>query len=470
MPTPPRKTLAQKRRELTGRHTLAQKRALYSQAQGQSTVSARSKRASIARLFQSHRRLVMGGGVGLLLILCLGGWISGQASRVVNVYPVVGLGAKHTELRCNYAGKDLTVTTTQYANIDQYYEHNARKHDLVDTGDLTRYVYTSSGDTTMTDLATKIKQLGSDNDMNDDQILELATCFIQNIPYDDARSKVVLSRGNDSMTEQYPYETLYKNSGICTDKTYLGSALLRALGYGTGIFVFPEDQHVALGVQVPGGYTEFGSPYAMMELTTPGFAPGELPEGIDDDSGRPAARINKLSDLDIHDDPSKVTLTAAGSIAKPTLVLDVNGGQSYTRIVVVKDLENSIIRGLGNIKGRLGVLEQAYGELNRREYAMNSAESTYNFTSSTKLDCGYKYDYSYSYSYYYSPYSYSSPYTYRCDTITNPQKSYALDSWVYAEQSYNRQVNYYNQLLAEYKSAIADTQSQIDRYKSYDYN
>ena len=420
----------------------------------------------------SNRRRLLLVGISLatlILFASVTATVYGYMSALLNIYPPMNIGSKTVSLKCTYSGQDITVSSQYYSNVNNYYHGNARKKGLMDGGDLSKYVYANAQDKTINTLADKIRQVGVEKGFSDDQVLELATCFIQNIPYDNARASKILSSGNDSASEQYPYETLYKNSGICTDKTYLGSALLKELGYGTAIFIFPEDKHVALGVSAPNGYTEFSTAYTMMELTTPGFAPGELPQGIDDNSGKPASRINKMADLSAADNPASVNIKPSGTISAPTLVIDVNKGKQYFRIVAVKNLENSILTGLDTLSARVDILSQSHNELNRRNQAQKSAYSTYTYTPSTKQDCGYKYSYSYTYSYS-SPYSYTSPYKYSCDTVSNPQKNYAYSSYSYALSSYNSQVDYYNRLVSEYNALLANTKRDIQSYKAYDYN
>jgi hypothetical protein len=423
----------------------------------------------------TKKRLVIASAATAVLLFAgsLGAVLSGTASAVVNIYPQVHIGQKTNSLTCKYAGKDLSVTVPLYANINNYYRSNGKKQGLIEQGDFSKYVYHNPSDDTLHKLATDIQSVGAANNLNDDQILELTTCFIQNIPYDDARGTQVLeTTGNISSQEQYPYETLYKNSGICTDKTYLGNALLGELGYGSAIFIFPDAEHVALGVSVPSGYTTFGSSYAIMELTTPGFAPGQIPSEVDANDGRPSATINKLSDLSAKDNPAALDFDVTKSINAPTLVIDVHAGKQYSRIVAVKNLENKIKSGVTSLSYKKSILESAYNEAERRDRAQESAYTTYLLTSSTKYDCGYKYDYSYSYNYSFlsSPYSYSSPYKYSCEYVSNPQKDYAYSSYTYALSSYNSQVAYYNTLVNDYNQSLATIKSDINTYQQYQYN
>ena len=371
----------------------------------------------------------MVGTLGLLT----GAAATGYASAVADIYPMAKMGAKEVSLNCNYAGEDYTVSSTYYSSIDRYYRLSIRKYGLMENGDFAKYVYNNASDPSIQSLADKIEHIGDEQDFSADQVLELTACFIQNIPYDQARADSVLSQGNQSYTEQYPYETLYKNSGICTDKAYLGSALLKELGYGTGIFVFPDAKHVALAVESPDGYGEFDSPYIMMELTTPGFAPGEIPEEIDAASGKPAARITKLSDLAPSESPESLNVATGSSISNPNSIITVNDGQPYLRIVAAKGLEKKILTALDALDTKVSLLDSAYGELERRERKQESAYNAYKRASWE-------------------------------------QEESAYNSYSYAFDSYDAQIDYYNRLVDDYNNAIDGVKQDIEAYKNYDYN
>lgn len=100
------------------------------------------------------------------------------------------------------------------------------------------------------DIALQIKNKTSNKD---DQV-RIAVSLVQNIPY------VVIDH------ELYPYETLY-NGGVCQDKSFLLTALLSKLGYGSEIMVFPDVNHMAVGV-LSNRHT-YTSRYAFVETTSP---------------------------------------------------------------------------------------------------------------------------------------------------------------------------------------------------------
>jgi hypothetical protein len=135
-----------------------------------------------------------------------------------------------------------------------------------------------SGDTTLSEIIAKLKETALANNWTDDELLEFTVALIQYIPYDNV--KVV----NDSQANNdpyFPYETLYLNKGVCSDKTFLAVAMLRQLGYGAAILDFPNRNHTALGVACPKEYSINNSGYCYVE-TTNYFPFGVIPQSISD--------------------------------------------------------------------------------------------------------------------------------------------------------------------------------------------
>lgn len=89
----------------------------------------------------------------------------------------------------------------------------------------------------------------------------IAISLVQNIPFD------ANSVANDNITDKYPYEVLYTNNGICSEKSELLAYILRELGYGVVMFDF--DTHIAVGIKCPMEYSYVNSGYAFIETTIP---------------------------------------------------------------------------------------------------------------------------------------------------------------------------------------------------------
>ena len=98
---------------------------------------------------------------------------------------------------------------------------------------------------------------------NKDDQARIAISVVQNIPYD----YIGLDTGN--INGKYPYEVLYTESGVCSEKAGLLAYLLRELGYGVVIFRFSVENHDAVGIKCPSQYSYRNSEYCFIESTTP---------------------------------------------------------------------------------------------------------------------------------------------------------------------------------------------------------
>ena len=147
-----------------------------------------------------------------------------------------------------------------------------------------------TGDTTIKEIITKLRVIALTNNWTDDELLEFSVALVQYVPYDDL--KVVNGSGTNN-NPYFPYETLYLNKGVCSDKTFLAVAMLRQLGYGAAILDFPDHNHTALGVACPIGYSLNGSGYCYVE-TTNYFPFGIIPQSI---SNGQAQKSDGFSDM-----------------------------------------------------------------------------------------------------------------------------------------------------------------------------
>ena len=104
-------------------------------------------------------------------------------------------------------------------------------------------------------LINKIKMLSQ----NSDDQAKIAVSMIQHIPYDYESTR--------STDWYFPYETLYLNTGVCSDKSILLAYILNELGYETVLFQFDDENHMAVGVKTSPEYDYRDSGYAFIETT-----------------------------------------------------------------------------------------------------------------------------------------------------------------------------------------------------------
>jgi len=107
-------------------------------------------------------------------------------------------------------------------------------------------------------LADVIKSITS----NLDDQARIAISLVQNIPYN---WNSFNSKSNDW---KYPYEVLFTDCGVCSDKARLMVCLLRELGYGCVLFDFTAAEHEAVGIKCPSQYAYSGD-YAFVESDSP---------------------------------------------------------------------------------------------------------------------------------------------------------------------------------------------------------
>ncbi|MFA6081901.1 MAG: transglutaminase-like domain-containing protein [Patescibacteria group bacterium] len=314
----------------------------------------------------------------VIILLCGLGY--GANEGYLGIYPPFPNHPKTTTLNCKYSGKDLKVDVVTHQNVNHYYtQHNY----LLNTSyfaknQFAKFIYQNDKDNTVDKLVSDIVAVGKANNLNDDQTLELATCFVQNIPYDDAKAEIVLNvTGNTADTEQYPYVTLSKNKGICTDKTYLGSIILNKLGYGTGIFSFNDDNHMALGISAPSGYTDFNTKYTYAEMTNPAFIPGDIPESINDNNGVPVLDITEVKPISASENPDTISVERKKALTAPRFVVDINSGKSYERIVQIKTLKQDIEKMYNQLADEKILLQKKYDNIMSLEKSQDQFYKNY---------------------------------------------------------------------------------------------
>ncbi|RXE56673.1 hypothetical protein ABH15_00345 [Methanoculleus taiwanensis] len=123
-----------------------------------------------------------------------------------------------------------------------------------------------------TALLAEFRAIRDREGLDADRYLELLVVFVQSIPYE-----------TDSLAVEpkFPVETFVDGRGDCDDKSLLLAALLAREGYGTALFSFEAEEHMAVGVNSTGCLWN-GMPYAYIEATNVsyvGILPNELADG-----------------------------------------------------------------------------------------------------------------------------------------------------------------------------------------------
>ncbi len=206
--------------------------------------------------------------------------ISTSVAPSVNVVPVIS--AEQRTYPFKYKNIAFTTSLSLAANVYKNYSSADKVYTyLVDSPppNLREAFYNmfltaaKSGDTAVKDLIANLNNLAVINGWSADEVAEAVLAVVQYIPYDQAKADA------EDREPFYPYETLYLNQGVCSDKTFLAYKILRQLGYGAAILDFPDINHSAVGISCPVEYSLSGSGYCYVE-TTNYFPVGVIPNSI----------------------------------------------------------------------------------------------------------------------------------------------------------------------------------------------
>lgn len=135
------------------------------------------------------------------------------------------------------------------------------------------FLSVKEGDDSLDKIVKALQNIAYKNNYSSDSLAELALAFVQYIPYDYNKAK------ESELSLYYPYETLYLNRGVCSDKTLLAYQILKKLGFGVAIMNFPDINHSALGLACENRDSINNSGYCYVE-TTNYFPPGVIPQNI----------------------------------------------------------------------------------------------------------------------------------------------------------------------------------------------
>ncbi|HBG81287.1 TPA: hypothetical protein DDW69_00415 [candidate division CPR2 bacterium] len=362
---------------------------------------------------------------------------------------------KQITLNCDYHGQKLILNKTLYQSVDDYYGSEPKKSRANSKDDYASLVFSYPEDDSLKQIVADIKAKGVELGLTADQTADLATCFIQTIPYDQEKAKKVLSHNpgdlisskeSKEISGRYPYETLFDNMGICTDKSYLAAAVLKELGYGTVLFEFDKDRHMAIGIKTPLSYSSFNSGYSYIETTNVGYKVGQLP--IIDEKG--FAQSQEIETLETGVEGSSfLPEIKEGNISSPSKTVKVSDGNEYQRVIEfakthqrIKDLivilnktHDELLASQKNIEALKAEVNTAENIVAKSESAVKESEQMYKSTRTTE-----------SYSSYLSAYN----------NYKNDYNDFNVLAGQYnqAVNNYNGNVEKFNGLINEYNALI----------------
>ena len=156
-----------------------------------------------------------------------------------------------------YGGLYNYLLSSENSSVS-YYPGNQPSSEEITRIVTLRYINENVEKGEIRNLVSAIQQITS----NEDDQARIAISLVQNIPYDYSTLTTT------STDWKYPYEILYSNMGVCSEKSNLLVCILRELGYGCAILEFPQQSHAAVGIACPPQYSYYQG-YAFVESTRP---------------------------------------------------------------------------------------------------------------------------------------------------------------------------------------------------------
>ena len=255
---------------------------------------------------------------------------------------------KVAHFKWKYKNKDYEIEETFFRSVYDYYKAQPKTYQY--TGDLPsnwredfyrNFFIENENDNTIIKLTDDIMAKGKSNNLTDDQVVELALKFVQSIPYDTEEAKNILNNGTDTNLEKnkYPYEVLYENKGVCDDKSILFAAILNKLGYGSSLFLYLADKHMAVGVRCPLVDSSYKSGFCYAETTATGHQIGSIPK-IDENNQSVKEQLDFFNDK--NPQPNAKQLSDAMIILKTDGKTYEGVSNNKSTAEKIRNLKNSI--------------------------------------------------------------------------------------------------------------------------------
>ncbi len=185
------------------------------------------------------------------------------------------------DYKWQYGGRQWTWELRIPKSLYNYYQGRPRPP----TPNYSVYVTHPLDDTFIEQLISEFERVAQKEGFSDLQKVELATSFVQSLPY--TADSVTTSYDE---YPRYPIETLVDYGGDCEDTSILTASLLSQLGYGVVLIIYPRE-HAAVGVL--GGEGIYGTyfqhnegKYFYLETTDTGWGIGIIPEEYKDATAR----------------------------------------------------------------------------------------------------------------------------------------------------------------------------------------
>lgn len=132
------------------------------------------------------------------------------------------------------------------------------------------------GDSLINILVRDVDDATFTNELTKMKIINLIATFVQTLPHTEDDTAVAFDG-----YPRYPIETLFDQGGDSEDTSILAAALLSKMGYDVVLLIFDEQEHMAVGVNIPnavGSRWDYkGNKYFYLETTGKNWQLGDCP-------------------------------------------------------------------------------------------------------------------------------------------------------------------------------------------------
>lgn len=202
----------------------------------------------------------------LLLLMMFGTSLYGQISK--QTYKWI------------YNNKEYSMDLILNSRTYEYYKNSDKRLLITKDFAIGKFMNIKDNDNLISMIMRKLEALARKHKISEAEMPQFVSAFVQYINYDSAKADKIINEKWDADTELYfHYETVYKNKGVCTDKSILLVSLLRRMNYGAAIILLEGDKHCAVGIESTAKHTVDNSGYEYIETTAPapiGFVPPQI--------------------------------------------------------------------------------------------------------------------------------------------------------------------------------------------------
>ena len=199
-----------------------------------------------------------------------------EPTPTVPTLPLEPWGESQGSYSFEYLCNPYTITLPLFQSTYEYFLSTDKKFyyrgELPDDWQEQFYLnFMASNDDleTVNDLIDKVSTASG---QRGDELVIALISLVQNLTYDCDKLFSYDHLDGEGYQTNFPYETLYSQTGVCGDTSILLSKILGELGYGAALLVYEGNNHMALGIACPvevATYVENQTGYCYVETTGP---------------------------------------------------------------------------------------------------------------------------------------------------------------------------------------------------------